>query len=163
MLSAASCPFPLNSSAASRWREVQALQRRVCLLRSDGKNTEALELETGALADAVGALRACSTVTQVQLDWLFAAEEERVTSVRLLAEILLPMLTEAVAALPRPIAAIESVTAPVPPRLAAPATTDAPSKSPAATRTTPGLPGIADFIDEMLSQERPPRVPRRSP
>lgn len=165
MLSAASCPFPLNSVAASRWREVQALYRRLCVLRSAEKNSEAAELESGLLPPALEALRGSSTVTQQQLDALFAAEEERVASARLLAEILLPMLTAAT--LPRNLA--QATEASATSRKDNPATT-VPDVSPlpslpveaSSANTTPGLPGIADFIDEMLSQERAPRGSRRS-
>jgi hypothetical protein len=166
MLSAASCPFPLNSAAASRWREVQTLCRRVHVLRVTGKSAEAGELESGALSESVAALRSCSTVTQAQLDGLFAAEEERVTSARLLAEILLPMLTESWAAFSRVLASQAPGSSPSgsPARDFTPAAANvAPHETAPATReTTPGLPGIADFIDEMLSQERGPRGSRRS-
>lgn len=161
MLSAASSPFPLHSAAASRWREVQSVYRRVCVLRFAGKTDEAEKLEATSLTQAVGTLRDSSTVTPAQLDALFAAEEERVADARALAEILLPMLLESSFALP--VAASRPVTSPI-----ASAARPSPSPAEATSDEKPlpdnsgTLPGIADFIDEMLSQDRAPRGSRRS-
>ena len=159
MLSSASPPFPLHSTAASRWREVQSVYRRVCVLRASGKNEEAEVLESTKLTQAVGSLRESSPVTPDQLSGLFAAEEQRVADARALAEILLPMLMESSFALP--LAASRPVTNSIATasRTPATATVDSESKSPLEDKSTGTLPGIADFIDEMLSQDRARTAP----
>src|ERR1051326_8487286 len=100
MPSAASSPFPNNSPATTRWREVQSVYRRVCVLRSAGKTEEADKIEATTLPEAIGSLRDSSTITTAQLDALFAVEQERVADARALAEILVPMLLESSFALP---------------------------------------------------------------
>lgn len=161
MLSAASSPFPLHSTAASRWREVQSVYRRVCVLRSAGKNEEAERLEATTLPQAIGTLRDSSTVTPAQLEGLFAAEEQRVSDARALAEILLPMLLESSFVLP--VAASRPATTAI---AASPASRATVAPASSDEKTLPDnsgtLPGIADFIDEMLSQDRAHNGSRRS-
>jgi hypothetical protein len=166
MSSAATPPFStLFSSTPSPLNEVQALCRRVCVLRSTGAIAAADDIVAIDLPRAVAALRQHTTITDAQLQTLFAAEEERVAEARALAEILLPMLTEAPARRSRsPFAAVEDS-----PKAAAAGTTDlsATSSLPDPIRSSPTtapLPGIADFIDEMLTQDRKvrPNGSRRS-
>jgi hypothetical protein len=155
MSSAATPPSALFSSIPSPLNEVQALCRRVCVLRSTGAFVAADRIVADELPRAVAALRETVTITDAELQALYAAEEERVADARALAEILLPMLSEAPARRTRsPFAAVESVKA------EAAGTTDLVAASSAlpdpirSSPTTAPLPGIADFIDEMLTQDR---------
>jgi hypothetical protein len=159
MLSAASPPFPFKPTTPSPLREVQGLYRRVCVLRISGKTAEAELLQTEQLPAAIEKVRESRSVTDDELLALFASEEERVETANALAEILLPVLT----------AKIDAVTAlrrnfPAP---ASPSTETSPSYAPAQppepSRTSaPMLPGIADFIDEMLVQDRAPSDSRNA-
>jgi hypothetical protein len=129
-------------------------------LRTAGKIEEAGLLESTGLPPVVKTLRDSTTVSDAQLEVLFAAEEERVSTARLLAEILLPMLTEAIAAASvNPSASASSAALRTPPVVTSSASVEKPVAAAASAGTTPG---IADFIDEMLSQERAPRSSRRS-
>ena len=163
MLSAAPPPFSSRFTPSPLLRDVQVLYRRICVLRATGKSAEADALETGKLADAIAKLHESSTSIadlDQRLEALFAKETERVDTAHALAELLLPMLT----------AADESGVsrrsrAPTPGfEFSAARETSVPSQAgadgiPPAPSTGPMLPGIADFIDEMLVQERAPRRP----
>jgi hypothetical protein len=112
------------------------IYRRVCFLRAEGRAAEALNLEqtelAAAEAEAFGADGPDS-----RLEAFLATEEERVADAVAFAEVLVPALAERLevlrAASPRP-----GAPAPRAPRPAAPGAEH----------------GIADFIDEMLEQER---------
>jgi len=135
---------------------VRVAYRRVCILRVSGKNEEAEALVQGKLASLVAQAKEELPVTEVELDALFASEEERVDNAHTVAEILLPLLTaNGVATLANGNGFL--------PRAADPArrmeaATSFPQPSEPAPNESQGggpmLPGIADFIDEMLTQER---------
>jgi hypothetical protein len=132
-------PSSSHSPAAgdSPWSELATLYRRVCLLRARGLGAEADHLAATDLARALTALRpAGRPAGDPELRALFAREEDRVADATVLAEILLPLLREPAAA---------GASAPAPAAL--PARAPRPAASAAA-------PGIADFIDEMISLER---------
>lgn len=74
---------------------------------------------------------------------VFAREEDRVADASVLAEILLPQLRDALAAAGAPRVRAEEL----PQR--------APAARPAPRTVAAAAPGIADFIDEMIAQERP--------
>jgi hypothetical protein len=115
-------------------------------LRANGHNVEAARLQSAELTRTLDAARgATGTHAEVEsrLHALFAVEEERVLNATVIAELLVPML-----------AARLCLAAPVPAPLVAAA-------APAAAKPVrAGTPTIADFIDDMLDQERaPPRAP----
>lgn len=100
-------------------------------------------------------------MSETQLGALFAAEEDRVDTAQTLAEILLPLLTAAggTAVLQRNFSSQRFSESD--------ATLNGDSASalgrvPANNSNSPMLPGIADFIDEMLTQEHAPADPRNS-
>jgi hypothetical protein len=158
MLSAAPPLFSSSSNSRPLLREVQVLYRRICVLRASGKNSEADLFESEKLAPAIAKVRESSAVTESQIDAVLASEEERVDTAQVLAELLLPLLTAATDAAPL--------------RRAFPSTSSADSNARTAFESTeeppspanggPMLPGIADFIDEMLTQDRAPTDPRNS-
>lgn len=125
------------------------IYRRICVLRARGLSVEAARLQSTELSRAVRALRQSLTGDadgEAQLRALFAREEERVANASVLAEILLPMLREsATASAPRALATAPSLAA------APPSADRRRSSRPPAAATAPG---IADFIDEMIQQER---------
>jgi hypothetical protein len=165
MLSAAPPPFSSSSLPPPLLREVQVLYRRVCVLRASGKSVEADALEAGKLAPALAKVRESSSgndAIEKQLEALFAHESDRVDTAHALAELLLPMLTAAEETAPFRRSRFGTAPGFETPREAAAATpydgaTDIP---PPASNSGPMLPGIADFIDEMLVQERAPNARR---
>ena len=169
MLSAASPPFSSSSVPASPLlREVRLLYRRVCVLRCAGRLAEADALSCGPLTSAIATARASEELPEVKLREIFAAEEERVESAHLLAEILLPMLSAANNATVMPRNFLSPGVAASSSRFAtdgnvsnASSPDGDPTRLPSGN-TGPMLPGIADFIDEMLTQERPPADPARA-
>lgn len=167
MLSAASPPFPFLSPKPSPWREVQVLYRRICVLGATGKREEADTLRTQQLEPAIKALRESSAVADDQLEAMFAAEEERAATAHMLAEILLPLLSEATTAAAPLRRNFPSQSSPSHEYASSAESVSQPGFEPATGNSaSPLLPGIADFIDEMLTQDRSPsgaRSPRRSP
>ncbi len=124
---------------APGWVEVARLCRRICDLVERGEITEADRLRTGEFAAAVNALRA------VEADGtMFATAAERLVHATLLADVLAPLLAERL----KSTAAVATPTSPIA-RIASPAV-----EGPA--RVRPATSGnIADFIDQMLTLERP--------
>ena len=106
----------------------------MCVLQAQGHTDEAERLRASLPADE-------------RVAAVLAAETERVADAAVLAELLAPMLAE------KSVAERVSVSSD-PETLTRSAT---PAASP---RTSPA--GIADFIDEMLAQERPPSLRRAS-
>ncbi|MEO6567949.1 MAG: hypothetical protein ABIO94_04240 [Opitutaceae bacterium] len=132
------------------------------MLRSSGKSADAEALFAGQLASAIARARQVQELSETQLGALFSAEEDRVDTAQTIAEILLPLLTAAggIAALQRNFssqpfsesdAAINGDSAF--------GSSSEPGRAPA-NNNSPMLPGIADFIDEMLTQDRAPPDPR---
>ena len=127
------------------WSDVARVCRRVCVLRERGQHDEAERLRAGTLSEIVAAARTPTDTDASLADRLeatFAAEVERVANAAVLAELLVPLLSEQL----RPLASSQS-SSPV-------AVTDLTraAKSPAPRATA----SIADFIDEMIAQESPP-------
>ena len=124
------------------------------MLREQGEESEADRVQSAALAELLIALRTPAETDAAfdqRVDAIFAVERERVANAAVLAELLAPLLAERL-----PVAA----------QSAAPKT---PAGGPVArvTRPLPVAPaGIADFIDEMIAQERtdgtPPGAHRRA-
>ena len=114
--------------------------RRICLLRSEGRSGEAQRVEDTELAAAAAQLRDASgsePEADARMKALWAEEGERVAAAMAFAEILAPMLSERLCAVaPAQLAA----------RAQVPARPDA--------RTAGEAHGIADYIDQMLAQER---------
>lgn len=167
MLSAASPPIFFHSTKPSPWREVQVLYRRICVLDATGKTAEADTLRIQKLEPAVKALRETSAGPEdPQLEAMFAAEEERVASAQVLAEILLPLLTTVAPGATTQPRFFSAPPSPTPAYGLVENFTSEPSPRPNPGGTpSPLLPGIADFIDEMLTQDRTPagtQSPRRS-
>jgi hypothetical protein len=115
------------------WIKVGRIYRHICFLRSEGLGTEAKRIEDTELAEA--AAEACATDADgdTQLKSFYAKEQERVAEAIAFAEVLVPALSGHFSS-PEPAKA----------RPAAPA--------PAAKKR--GEAGIAEYIDEMLAQER---------
>lgn len=134
--------FPL---LAQPWRELGEIYRRICSLRTQGRETDALALEQGGFVAALKAVRVHSTPgpeTEERLQTVLAAEESRVADADALADLLMPLLVKHLRN--APLAA-----APVP------------QSRPAKTSAAAEAPSVADFIDDMLAQERAAR-PRPS-
>jgi hypothetical protein len=123
------------------WTEVGRICRRICILRWEGRDGEARLVEDTVLAGAAARARGPSESAQeadARLKELLAQETERVAAAAAFAEVVAPMLSV---------------------RLGAPV----PARAPAGASRSSGRPearplgeerGIADFIDEMLEQER---------
>jgi hypothetical protein len=120
---------------------VGRIHRHICFLRLEGRQAEAREIENTELAPAVVEARKASeseAEADAVLHDLTHEDEARVADAVAFAEVLVPMLSERL-------------------RLQAPSPS-APARSPRQKRPESGTPdqshGIADFIDEMLAQER---------
>src|SRR5436189_74039 len=107
----------------------------MCILHEQGNDAEAERLRTTALTAALARAKTneeSDSLLTARLDALFAVERERVANAAVLAELLAPLLGERSAVVvPFPSAAVKAST---------------PARARAAS--------IADFIDEMIAQER---------
>lgn len=116
------------------------------MLKERGDSDAAERLRTGDLASAIESRRAESgesdEAIRARLDAIMAVEEERVANAAVLAELLAPMLGASASAR----VAASGVHPPATPAIEPPATASAPER--------PRPVNIADFIDEMLAQER---------
>jgi hypothetical protein len=119
---------------------VGRLYRRICLLRSEGLTGEAQAIQETEFAEAAAKARgaaASEAEGDSMLKSLLAEEETRVAEAIAFAEVLVPILAKRLTAL-------------------APAPRPSPVPFPARAKK-PGHDedrGIADFIEDMLSQER---------
>jgi hypothetical protein len=136
---------------AITWEHAARLCRRICVLREQGRATDAQALEEGELARARAALRAVHSETEfdAQFTSLLAAEAERVANAAVLAELLAPRLAELLAS-----------NGAATPSSASAISRDSPL--PVSPKPRGASANIADFIDEMLAQERPPGSRRAS-
>jgi hypothetical protein len=117
------------------------------MLRERGQHDEADELHANTLGRALatrGDAESEESITR-RFDAVLATETERVANAMALAEVLAPMLAERMA-ITSPIAA-GTTPAPAPPL---------PTAAPAPRVAKPRAASIADFIDEMIAQEKPP-------
>ena len=133
-LSNSACPDP-----ATGWIEVARLCRRICTLVERGEIPEADRLRTGEFAAAVNALRTVETEGTT-----FATAAQRLVDATLLAHELAPLLA----------ARLQPVVASAVPTLSTARITAA-ALEPVARVRTPSSGNIADFIDQMLTLERP--------
>jgi hypothetical protein len=124
------------------WIKVGRVHRRICFLRLEGREAEAREIEGRELEPAVAEARKDSeseAEAEAVLRAVTSDDEERVAEAIAFAEVLVPMLSERL-----------SLQAPAP---------GIPKRGPRQGRAVPGdqdqAHGIADFIDEMLAQQRP--------
>jgi hypothetical protein len=120
------------------WIEVGRVYRRICFLRFEGRAGEAQVIEDTEFAEAAAKARGVSTdefEAESILKGIRAEEEERVAGAIAFAEVLMPMLAKRAPDV-------------VPARAPAPAPRRAPLPATGESR------GIADFIDDMLAQER---------
>jgi hypothetical protein len=120
------------------------------VLREQGHSDDAERLRAGELMAMVGAVRTpadSDTAISERLNAIFAQEAERVANAAVLAEFLAPSLLEKLQPQPRteavPARASHSIVPPLPPEKA----------------VVPRAGSIADFIDEMIAQEKPPARP----
>jgi hypothetical protein len=124
----------------TRWIEVGRTYRRICFLRSEGLTREAQRVETNEFAEAAARARGLSASepeADSLLRGLMAEEEERVAGAIAFAEVLVPLLARRL-----------SAHSPAPfPHAASPALGTAAGRE-------GGTRDVADFIDEMLAQER---------
>ncbi len=122
------------------WTEVGGIYRRVCVLKSTGRNAEARRLEETELEAALAGIRQAPDAgaeIEARIAEVMAAESAQVAAAVTLAEVLAPMLAERLAA-----------GAPAAKRV-----TEPPAKA-RAHRAGDEDRGIADFIEEMLVQDR---------
>jgi hypothetical protein len=122
------------------WIEVGRIYRRICFLRSEGLLGEARTIEETELAAAAARARGNSSSdsdADSLLTTLLREEEERVLEAIAFAEVLAPMLVRGISGL-----------APARPRAVAAPSPRTPRPGDGETRE------IADFIDEMLAQDR---------
>ncbi|MEO7798695.1 MAG: hypothetical protein ABIY47_13330 [Opitutaceae bacterium] len=158
MSSAAPPPFSPLRTVPPLLRELRAVYRRVCILRASGKDEEAEELLAGKVAALLSRAQESPEISEIQIETLLTQEEERVENAHALAEILLPLLTASsvTAKNPRVVPGLpHAVSCEEFPSASAPAIPFEPS-SENSNGSAAMLPGIADFIDEMLTQERAP-------
>jgi hypothetical protein len=112
----------------------------MCFLRSEGREAEAREIEETELAAAVvDARRASESDAEADalLKTLKSEEEERVADAVAFAEVLMPMLAERLKQLPQANARGQN-----------------PRQVRRNTERSAEMRGIADFIDDMLAQDR---------
>ena len=141
--------FPAPAIA---WSDIARVCRRVCMLRERGQSVDAEQLRAGELMAMVSAVRTPTdtdaTVTE-RLNAIFAVESERVANAAVLAELLVPTLLDKLPVQSRHASAID----------AAPSPTTAPLPTTPEKTAAPRAGSIADFIDEMIAQEKPPARP----
>jgi hypothetical protein len=143
-LNSAQLPSSSSPIVSSDWDAVRRLYRRICVLRATGRDADASVLEREDLSRALSAARA-ATDSPVNETTLLAAESDRVADAGVLADVLAPLLAERLRAdAPTPIAAVS----------AEPASTAVSTLTPLTRPPRASVPGIADLIDGMLSQER---------
>jgi hypothetical protein len=136
------------------WGEVARACRRICVLRERGQQDDAERIRTEELPRLVALARApeeTDAMANERLEKIFSLEEERVASAAVIAELLAPML--AGKSRPAPVEQVAVSVAPMPA-----AVTPAPAPKPPERRSA----SIADFIDEMIAQEKPPDRRRAS-
>jgi hypothetical protein len=143
-LNSAQLPSSSSPIISSDWEAVRRLHRRICVLRATGRDADASVLERGDFSRALSAARATSD-SPVNETSLLAAESDRVADACVLADVLAPLLAEQL----RP-GAPASLAAVSPEAASTAVSTPTPSTRPSRVP----VPGIADLIDGMLSQER---------
>jgi hypothetical protein len=124
--------------------------RRVCVLRERGHPDDAERLRAGELMAMVAAIRTpaeSDAAVSERLNAIFAQEAERVANAAVLAELLAPSLLEKL----QPQPGAEPNTTRASPSIAPPL--------PVEKTVAPRAGSIADFIDEMIAQEKPPARP----
>jgi hypothetical protein len=122
------------------WNEVGALYRRIWVLRSRSRHSEARQLEDAELSSVVARIRGSEeggAHTDARIAAIRDEEKERVAAAVAFAEVLAPLLAERLAAY-------------------APASAAAakPAARPLSLKPAGEARGIADFIEEMLVQDR---------
>jgi hypothetical protein len=118
------------------WIKVGRIYRHICFLRSEGLGAEAKRIEDTELEEAAAEARATESDGDTQLKAFYAQEQERVAEAIAFAEVLVPALSG---------------------HFSSPETAKARSPVPAPrskARSARSEPGIADYIDEMLAQDR---------
>jgi hypothetical protein len=121
------------------WIEVGSVYRRICFLRLEGRKAEADRIERTEFKEAEARARETApsqSDADSLLSSLVADERERVAGAIAFAEVLVPMLMERLRAAPE-----------APPSPAVPGRARR-TGAPAEGR------GIADFIDEMIADDR---------
>jgi hypothetical protein len=122
----------------------------VCVLRERGHNEAAERLRADELMPLLAAVRLPTdddaAITE-RLNSLFATEGERVANAAVLAEMVGPMIADQL----RPLATVQAPAAASAPVVAS----LIPAAKPAQLRPA----SIADFIDDMIAQEKPPERP----
>ena len=131
------------------WSDIALVCRRVCVLRERGQNEVAERLRAGELMTMLAAVRTpgdSDAATTERLNAIFATEAERVANAAVVAEILVPMITEQL----RPLMGSTVASSAIPTPVVVP---------PVPKPSQPRPASIADFIDDMIAQERPPDRP----
>lgn len=129
---------------APSWSDLARVCRRVCVLRERGLAADAERVRAGELAEILAALRTPDDTEEAiaqRLAATFAVEAERVANAAVLAELLAPLIAEHARPAAEPLGQRTDSASPLP------------GPKPVA-RTGPL--DLADFIDDMIAQERPP-------
>jgi hypothetical protein len=146
LLNRSASNFPPPSAT---WNDVARLVRRVCVLRERGETDAAENLRLGALASLITSVQNAADdpagVAQ-RIEAIYATEQERVANASALAELLLPLLTDSAPVFGAHPESELQVTAMHSP---SPAVPTPPTSKPV---RRPG--DIADFLDDMIAQER---------
>ena len=132
------------------WSDIARVCRRVCVLRERGQPEEAERLRAGELMAMLAVVRTpadSDAAISERLNAIFAVEAERVANAAVLSELLLPALAEKF---------LLQTKSPAPATAMEPALATAPSLPIAEKPAAPRAASIADFIDEMIAQEKPP-------
>jgi hypothetical protein len=134
------------------WREATRICRRICVLREQGRQAEAETMMAQELAGVRATLSDLgdSSAVEMRMAAIFAREEERVADATVLAELLAPTLCAAGAVSTPSVRSMNE------------ATSSSPRIAPKPLVARGGTGDIADFIDEMLAQERAPEARRAS-
>jgi hypothetical protein len=130
------------------WSDVARVCRKVCVLRERGQSGEAEQLRAQTLPELLAALKTPTDTDAAiaqRVESIFAVETERIANATVLAELLVPLLSEQLRGLAVPPNMISASLSPAPPP-------PPPPKPPARAATI----SIADFIDDMIAQENPP-------
>jgi hypothetical protein len=134
------------------WREATRICRRICILREQGRQAEAEAMMANELAEVRAMLSSggVSSEIETKMAAIFTREEDRVADAAVLAELLVPALCAATNT-----AAVNSLSA-------RDTRATSPLTAPKTIVARGGTGDIADFIDEMLAQERAPGARRAS-
>jgi hypothetical protein len=133
---------------SSPWNEVTQIYRRVCVLRAQGRGGDAAQLYAGKFSEALDVIEQFAGAgpdTEARLQSLLAAEDERVASASVVAELVTPLIADRLREI------FPGTSSPSAPRNES---VEKPAASSPASQAPGSAPSIADLIEGMLAQER---------